>query len=134
MALLACLRSYWQVGGAAQESIGKAAKTQEVIQRADKLRILRCVGTILKIRPVGGNQGLTSVGQNENELQTARHARLPEDLKSLSFEWVMPTGDGHPLRKVLTVGSVRWFPLTTSTMDGWSGSWSTRSPTDASYA
>jgi hypothetical protein len=32
MALLACLRSYWQVGGAAQESIGKAAKTEQVIE------------------------------------------------------------------------------------------------------
>ena len=49
-------------GGAAQESIGKATKTQEVIQRADKLRILRCAGRILKIRPVGGNQRLLPSG------------------------------------------------------------------------
>jgi len=30
MALLACLRSYWQVGRAAQESIGQAAKMDSV--------------------------------------------------------------------------------------------------------
>jgi hypothetical protein len=32
MALLACLRCYWRIGRMAQESIGKAAKPQEVIQ------------------------------------------------------------------------------------------------------
>jgi hypothetical protein len=40
MALLACLRSYWQVSGSAQESIGKAAKAEQVIERADEQRSL----------------------------------------------------------------------------------------------
>src|SRR5437879_763336 len=61
MALLACLRSYWQVGRAAQESIGQAAKTQEVIQRADQRRGLRKAGRSFEVGPVGGNQRLTSV-------------------------------------------------------------------------
>jgi len=56
MALLACLRSYWQVREAAQESIGKAAKTEEVIQRTDMLRLLPCAERILEVSPVGGDQ------------------------------------------------------------------------------
>jgi hypothetical protein len=56
MALLACPRSYWQVDGAAQESIGKAAKAEEVIQRADQLRILRWAGRIFEGGPFSGDQ------------------------------------------------------------------------------
>jgi hypothetical protein len=67
MALLACLRSYWQVSGAAQESIDKTAETQEVIQRGDKLRILRCAGRMFEVGPIGGDQRFASVRQNENE-------------------------------------------------------------------
>jgi hypothetical protein len=40
MALLAFPRYYWQVGGATQECIDEAAKTQQVIERADELRSL----------------------------------------------------------------------------------------------
>ena len=65
----------------------------------------------LKVRPFGGDQRLASVRQNENELQATAHARVPEDLQRLSFEWVMRAGDDHSLREVLTVGSVWWFPL-----------------------
>ena len=118
MALLACPRSYWQVSGAAQESIGKAAKTQEVIQGADEWRILRCAGRILEVGPVGGDQRLASVRQNENELQAVRHACLPEDLQRLSFERMMRTRDGHAFGEVLMMGSVSWFPSTTSTTIG----------------
>jgi hypothetical protein len=31
---------------------------------------------------------------------------VSEHLQSPSVEWVMRTGDGHPFRKVLRVGSV----------------------------
>src|ERR1700685_2510441 len=97
MALLACPRSYWQVGGAAPEGIGKAAKPQEVIQRADKLRRLLCAGRIVKVGPLGGDQRLAAVRQNENKLQTLGHACLSEDLQRLSFERVMETSDGYPV-------------------------------------
>jgi hypothetical protein len=115
MALLTCPKSYWQVGGAAQERIGKTAKTQEVIQRADKLRALRQAGRIFEVRPVGGDQRFTAVWQNKNELQAIRHAGLTEDLQRLSVEWVMRTRDGHPFGEVLMMGSVWWFPSTTLT-------------------
>jgi len=36
MALLDCPRYYWQLGRPAQESIDEAAKTQQVIPRADR--------------------------------------------------------------------------------------------------
>src|SRR5437773_2806637 len=81
MALLACSRSYWQAGGAAQESIGEVAKPQQVVERADELRNLRCAGGILIVGPVGGDQRLTAVRQNEHELQAGRHAYEAKDLQ-----------------------------------------------------
>ena len=105
MALLACLRSYWQVG-AAQESIGKTAKTEQVIERADEQRSLWCAGGSLEIRPVGRDQRLTAVWQDEHELQAGGHAGLPQDLQRLSMERMMRTRDGHTFWKVLMVGSV----------------------------
>jgi hypothetical protein len=111
MALLACPRSYRQVGGAAQERIGQTAKTQEVIQRADELRALRR-RRIFEVGPIGGDQRFASIRQNENELQSIGHACLSEDLQRLSFERVMRPDDGHSFREVLMMGSVWWFPLT----------------------
>jgi hypothetical protein len=110
MALLACSRSYWQVGGAAQERIGKTAKTHEVIQGAYKLRALRRAGRIVEVGPIGGDQRFASIRQNENELQSRGHACLSEDLQRLSFERVMRPDDGHSFWEVLKMGSVWWFP------------------------
>jgi hypothetical protein len=112
MALLACLRSYWQVGGAAQESIGKAAKTKQVIERTDQQTSLWRAGGGLEIGPVGGDQRLTAVWQNENKLQAGGHAGLSQDLQKLSMERMMRTRDGHTFREDLMLGSVWWFPLT----------------------
>jgi hypothetical protein len=112
MAVLACPRYYWQLGRAAQKSIDEIAKTQEVIQRADEHRSLCRAGGSLEVCPVGGDQRFTAVGQNEHELQAARHAGLPQDLQRLSLEGVMRTRDGHAFGEVLMVGSVWWFPLT----------------------
>jgi hypothetical protein len=68
MALLACSRSYWQVSVATQESIDKAAKTQEVIQGAHKLRILGCAGRMFEVGPIRRDQRFAPIRQNENEL------------------------------------------------------------------
>jgi hypothetical protein len=110
MALLACLRSYWQVGGAAKESIGKAAKTEQVIERADEQRSLWRAGGSLEIRPVGGDQRLAAVWQDKHELQAGGHAGLPQHLQRLSMERMMRTRDGHAFREELMLGSVWWFP------------------------
>src|SRR5258706_8949266 len=76
MALLTCPRYYRQVGGAAQESVDQAAKTQQVIERADERNRLWRAGDGLVVRPVGGDQRFTAVWQNKNELQAIRHAGL----------------------------------------------------------
>src|SRR4029453_4432718 len=119
MALLPCPRYYRQVGGATWGGIDEATKTQQVIERADELRSLCRVGGSLEIRPGSGDQRLTSVRQNKNELQASRHAGLPEDLQRLSVEWVMRTRDGHAFGEVLMMGSVSWFPSIISTTDGY---------------
>ena len=113
MVLLACSRSYWQASGAAQQGIGKVAKPQEVLERADELRNLRCAGGILKVGPVSGDQRLTAVRQNEHELQAGRHAHFSKDLQRLSFEWVTRTRDDDAFREVLMMGSVSWCPSIT---------------------
>jgi hypothetical protein len=110
MALLARSRSYWQASEAAQESIGQVAQPQEILERTDELRTLRCAGGILKVGPVRGDQRLTAVRQNEHELQAVWHAGLPKNLQRLSFEWVMRTRDEDAFREVLMVGSVSWCP------------------------
>jgi hypothetical protein len=56
MSLLVCPRSYRQVGGAAQKSIDEAAKTQQVIERADERKRLWCAGGGLVVGPVGGDE------------------------------------------------------------------------------
>ncbi|MEO8541718.1 MAG: hypothetical protein ABI577_18405, partial [bacterium] len=64
----------------------------------------------MEIGPLGGDQGLAAVRQDENELQAGRHARLPEDLQRLSLEGMMRTRDGDAFGKVLMMGSVSWCP------------------------
>jgi hypothetical protein len=80
MALLACSRSYWQASGAAQESIGEVAETQQVIQRADQFRSRWRFAGVLEVGPFGGDQRLAAVRQNQHELQASGHAGLPKDL------------------------------------------------------
>ena len=125
MALLACLRSYWQVGVAVQESIGKIATAEQVIERADEQRSLWRAGGSLEIRPVGGDQRLTAVWQDKHELQAGGHAGLPKDLQRLSMERMMRTSDGDAFGKVLRMGSVWWCSSMKLITGGWSGSSST---------
>jgi hypothetical protein len=132
MALLDCPRYYWQLGRPVQESIDEAAKTQQVIPRADEHRRLRRAGSRLKVCPVGGDQRLAAVGQKEHELQAGGHADLAQDLQRLSFEWVVRTRDGHAFGEVLMMGSVSWFPWMKSIMFGCSVSSNTGSLTSGS--
>ena len=63
-------------------------------------------GAGLEVGPLGGDQGLASIRQNQDELQAAVAVRVPEHLQRLAFKSVVRAGDGHPLREVLRVGSV----------------------------
>jgi len=110
MALLGWLRCYRQIGNTAQKGIDDGAKAQQIIQRADEFRSMWRVRGVGEVGPVGGDQRLAAVRQNEDELQAGRHTGLPKDLQRLSLEWVMRTGDSHALGKVLIVGSLWWFP------------------------
>ena len=106
MALLDCPRYYGQLGRPAQQSIDEAAKTQQVIPRADEHRSLRRAGGGLKVCPVGGDQRLAAVGQDEHELPAVGHADLPQDLQRLSMERMMRTRDSDTFGEVLMMGSV----------------------------
>ncbi len=81
-----------------KKRVDEAAETQQVLQRAQELKGLWCGGSRFEVRPIDGDQRFTSVRQNDNELQTVGHARLPEYLQRLSLKWVMRAGDGHPFR------------------------------------
>ena len=110
MPLLVSTRCYRHIGGAAQQSIDQDAKMEQVFQRADERKVLRRDGGRVEVRPLGGDQRLTPVRQNEDELQAGRHARLSVHLQGLPLEWVMWAGDSHSFGKVLTMGSVWWLP------------------------
>ena len=92
---------------------------EQVIERADERNRLWGAGVGLVVRPVSGDQRLTAVWQNKNELQTTRHAGLPQDLQRLSVKWVMWTRDGHAFGEVLMMGSVSWFPSIELIILGW---------------
>ncbi|MGB8477723.1 MAG: hypothetical protein WCE63_02645 [Acidobacteriaceae bacterium] len=60
----------------------------------------------MEVGPGGRHQRLASIRQNQHELQVATAVRVPEHLQRLALKRVVRAGDGHPLGKVLTVGSV----------------------------
>ncbi len=68
--------------------------------------------TRLEVCPVSRDHRLTSVRQNEHELQAAGHTGVAKDLQRLSLKWMMRAGDRYAIREVLMVGSVWWFPST----------------------
>jgi hypothetical protein len=106
MILLGCPRCYRHIGSTAQESIDEAAKAEQVIERADEQGRLWRAGGSLEICPVGGDQRLTAVWQDEHELQAGGHADLPKDLQRLPMERMVRTRDGHAFGKELMLGSV----------------------------
>jgi hypothetical protein len=109
MALLTCPRYYRQ--STMKKCIDEAAKTQQVIQRTDEVSWRLAVSSV-EVCPLGGNQRLTAVRQNNHKLQAAGHAGLPKDLQRLPVEWMMRTRDGHTFGKVLMMGSVSWCSST----------------------
>jgi hypothetical protein len=99
------------------ECIDEAAKTQQVFQRTDEVSWRPAVSSV-EVRPLSGNQRLTTVRQYDHKLQAAGHAGLPKDLQRLPMEWMMGTRDGHTFWKVLMVGSVSWCPSIELNMPG----------------
>jgi hypothetical protein len=63
------------------------------------------------VGPVDRNQRSAAVRQNrENEADTTPPHAV-DHRERLAFEGVPFTGDGHPRRKILVMGSVWWCPL-----------------------
>ena len=106
MTLLDCPRCYRHIGSTAQERIDEDAKAEQVIQRADEQRSRWRARGSLEIGPVGGDQRLAAVWQDEHELPAVGHADLPQDLQRLSMERMMRTRDSDAFGKVLMMGSV----------------------------
>jgi hypothetical protein len=68
MALLACTRCYRQIGGAAKEPIDDGAKPEQIIQRSDEPGLLWGGCRSLEVRPLGRDERLAAVRQNEDKL------------------------------------------------------------------
>src|SRR5438045_9228849 len=99
MGLLFSKRLRRRCDGASQKSICQRTELKQVLQRANETVTLRlrwrCWGELC---PIGRDQRLTSVRQNENELQAATQSRMTEDLQRLSLDRMMRQGGRHSLR------------------------------------
>ncbi len=83
------------------------AKLEQVLWCADQGRAMgREESAGLEVGPLGGDHGLASIRQSQDELQVATAVRASENLRRLTFKGVVRASDGHPLGEVLTVGSV----------------------------
>ena len=70
--LLEWLRDYRQIDNAAQKIIARPRLVQLILQRADVQEAWAHLGGVLEVDPVGGDQRLAAVRQNEDELQVGR--------------------------------------------------------------
>lgn len=107
------------MGSAAEESIDEVAETKQVFRGANKLRIRGRDGARLEVRPFSGNQGLTSVRQNQDEMQAAVPVGVSQDIEGSAVKRVIGARDCYPLGKVPGVGSVWQFPSTASRTKCW---------------
>jgi hypothetical protein len=112
MALLVCPRNDSGIDSADEESIDEAAKLKQVFGRPHQRRPLARDRERLKVGPLGRQERLASVRQNQHEVQAALTVRVAEDSQRLAYKGVMGASDGNPLREVLTVGSVWRCPST----------------------
>jgi hypothetical protein len=63
-----------------------------------------------QIGPIGRNQRLTAVRQDEHEQPSTFAVQRPQKVERLAFERMARTDDGDLFREVLMMGSVSWFP------------------------
>jgi hypothetical protein len=108
MALL--FRNGWRRrwGAALQKSIRQRAELKQILERTDEAGILRLRRNGLReISPLGRDQRLTSVWQNQDKAKIALHDSVPKDFQTYSFERMMLASDCDTLRVVPKVGSLR---------------------------
>ena len=87
-----------------------------------------------QIGPIGRDQRLTAIGQDQNEMQSTFAMRRLHNVQGSALERVASTDNGDLLRKVLMMGSVSWLPSTICRTNGQSSSWSTAWPIPGYFA
>src|SRR5215813_8624746 len=99
---------------AAEESIYHGPCMKQVLERAEYC-CCRCRGELCRqgqIGPIGRDQRLTAIGQDQNEMQSTFAMRPLHNVQGSALERMASTDNGDLLGKVLMIGSVSWLPLT----------------------
>ena len=65
-----------------------------------------------QIGPIGRDQRLSAIGQDQNEMQSTLTVRPLHNVQGSALERMASTDNGDLLGKVLMMGSVSWLPLT----------------------
>src|SRR5215831_20185924 len=99
---------------AAEESIYHGPCMKQVLERAEC-----CCGRgrgelcrQYQIGPIGRDQRLTAIGQDQNKMQSTLTMRPLHNVQGSALERMASTDNGDLLGKVLMMGSVSWLPLT----------------------
>src|SRR5215831_17927733 len=99
---------------AAEESIYHGSCMKQVLERAECC--CRCRGELCRqsqICPIGRDQRLTAIGQDQNEMQSTLTMGPLHNVQGSAIERMASPDNGDLLRKVLMMGSVSWLPSTT---------------------
>ena len=71
----------------------------------------------LQVRPVRGDERTTTVGEDQQQVQSVVPMRPTQQPQRLPFKRMAWTDDGDRSRKTLEVGSVSWCPSTPFRME-----------------
>jgi hypothetical protein len=102
---------------AVEESVGDGTCVKQVLYGAQRgfglhRESLSRLSHTEQICPVRGDQRLTAIRQNQDEIRLPLAMRRPKNLKRFSLKGMASADDRDSLRKVLMMGSVSWFPST----------------------
>jgi hypothetical protein len=100
---------YWNE--AAKESIYDGACMKQVFQGAKRCGLIRTDSTVRllggrNVRPVSRDERFTSVGQDQQEMQSTMPMDGLKNSERFTFEWMTRPDNRDSLRKVLMMGSV----------------------------
>jgi hypothetical protein len=96
----------------AEESVDDDTGAQQVLDRPEGCFAvdLGLVGAAGDIRPLGGDERSTSVGQNQNQVETTVTMSPVKDLQASTVEGMPLAHDGDRPRKVFGMGSLSYGP------------------------
>jgi hypothetical protein len=98
---------------AVEESIYDGPCVKQVFERAERGcgRGRAGLGRPSQIGPIGRDQRLAAIGQDQNEMQSTLTMRHPENVEGYTLERMASADNRDLLRQVLMMGSVSWLPL-----------------------